>query len=185
MDAITALQTRTASPRLVEPAPSANELDTILKAGLRAPDHGMLRPWRFLVVAGDARAKLGQLFADQMEPQTDEQNKKLLNAPLRAPLIIIAVAEIQDHPKVPAVEQICATAAAVQNMSVAIHALGYSSIWRTGAPAFHAGVKEALGFNARDEIVAFLYIGTPTLADRPVPENAVADYVKEWGLAVL
>lgn len=181
MDAIQALQTRTAAPRLTEPAPSPDELDTILKAGLRAPDHGMLRPWRFLLVAGEARAKLGQLFADQMAPESEEQLNKLLNAPLRAPLVIVAVAQIQDHPKVPAVEQICATAAAVQNMSVAIHALGYSSIWRTGAPAFHAGVKEALGFKARDEIVGFLYVGTPTLADRPVPENNVADFVKAWG----
>jgi nitroreductase len=180
LDAIDALQTRTASPRLTEPAPSQDELDTILKAGLRAPDHGMLRPWRFLVVRGEAREKLGQLFADKLAPESDEQKNKLLNAPLRAPLLIVAVAEIKDHPKVPPVEQICATAAAVQNMSVAIHALGYSSIWRTGQAAFSAGVKEALGFNARDEIVAILYVGTPTLADRPVPENAVADYVKEW-----
>jgi nitroreductase len=181
LDAIEALQTRTASPRLTEPAPSADELDIILKAGLRAPDHGMLRPWRFLIVAGEARTKLGKLFVEQMAPETQEQQIKLLNAPHRAPLVIVAVAEIQDHPKVPTVEQICATAAAVQNMSVAIHALGYSSIWRTGAPAFHTGVKEALGFNARDEIVGFLYIGTPTIADRPVPENSVEDYVKEWG----
>ncbi len=141
----------------------------------------MLRPWRFLMIAGEARTKLGRLFVEQMAPATQEQQTKLLNAPHRAPLVIVAVAEIQDHPKVPAVEQICATAAAVQNMSVAIHALGYSSIWRTGAPAFHTGVKEALGFNARDEIVGFLYIGTPTIADRPVPENSVEDYVKEWG----
>jgi len=181
LDAIAALQTRTASPRLVEPAPSANELETILKAGLRAPDHGMLRPWRFLLVEGDARAKLGQLYVDCMAPDTEERRTKLLNAPLRAPMVLIAVTEIQDHPKVPAVEQICAVAAAVQNMSVAIHALGYSSIWRTGAPAFDDNVKKALGFQPRDEIVAFLYIGTPTVPDRPIPENVIADYVKQWG----
>ena len=180
MDAIEAIQTRTASPRLVEPAPGKQELDTILKAGLRAPDHGMLRPWRFLVVSGEARTKLGQLFVDNLAPETEEQKTKLLNAPLRAPLVIVAVAEIQDHPKIPPIEQICATAAAVQNMSIAIHALGYSSIWRTGQAAFSTGVKEALGFSARDEIVGFLYVGTPTVADRPVPENAIADYVKEW-----
>ena len=180
MDALEALQQRTASPRLVEPMPSAAELEEIYKAGLRAPDHGMLRPWRFLVVQGEGREKLGQLFVDAMQPETEEQQNKLLNAPLRAPLIIIAVTEIQDHPKIPPVEQICATAAAVQNMSVAIHALGYSSIWRTGTAAFHDGVKEALGFNARDEIVGLLYVGTPTV-ERPVPENKIEDFVKEWG----
>lgn len=131
MDALDALQNRTASPRLIEPAPSEQELQEIYKAGLRAPDHGMLRPWKFLVVSGEARAKLGQIFADNLNPGSEEEKAKMLNSPLRAPLIIVAVTEFKEHPKVPDVEQVCATAAAVQNMSVAIHALGYSSIWRT------------------------------------------------------
>jgi len=179
LDALEALQQRTASPRLDEPMPSDDELESIYKAGLRAPDHGMLRPWRFLVVKGEAREKLGQMFVERMDPDTEEAKTKLLNAPLRAPMIIIAVAEIQEHPKVPPVEQIGATAAAIQNMSVAIHALGYSSIWRTGAVAFHEGVKDALGFKAKDEIVGLLYVGTPT-AKREVPENKIEDYFKEW-----
>ena len=179
MDALEALQTRVASPRLVEPAPKADELEQIYQAGLRAPDHGMLRPWRFLVVEGEARKQLGELFVDCMEPESEEKRNKLLNAPLRAPLILVAVAEIQDHPKVPPVEQIGATAAAIQNMSVAIHALGYSSIWRTGAPAFDTRVKQALGFQEKDEIVGFLYIGTATV-DRPVPESNTREYFSQW-----
>ncbi|MDG2175888.1 MAG: nitroreductase family protein [Gammaproteobacteria bacterium] len=179
MDAIDALQQRTASPRLKEPAPSEAELEIIYKSGLRAPDHGMLRPWHFLVVKGEAREKLGELFADSLNPDSEEQKRKLRNAPMRAPIVIVAVAEIQEHPKVPPVEQITATAAAIQNMSVAIHALGYSSIWRTGKAAFDDGVKEALGFSAKDEIVGFLYVGTPTV-QRDIPENKVEDYFKEW-----
>ena len=179
MDAIDALQNRTASPRLTDPAPSEQELETIFKAGLRAPDHGMLRPWRFLLVRGKGREKLGQVFAENLNPETAEQKTKLLNAPLRAPLIIVGVAEIKEHPKVPAVEQVGSMAAAIQNMSVAIHALGYSSIWRTGKPAFDEGVKKALGFTAKDEIVGFLYVGTSTVK-REVPENRVEDYFEEW-----
>ena len=180
MDALEALQNRTASPRLVEPAPSEQELQEIYKAGLRAPDHGMLRPWQFLVISGQAREKLGQVFADNLNPANEEEKAKMLNSPLRAPLVIVAVTQYQEHPKVPEVEQVCATAAAVQNMSVAIHALGYSSIWRTGKAAFNGGIKEALGFKASDEIVGYLYVGTPTLTDRPVPENNIEDYVKTW-----
>jgi nitroreductase len=179
LDAIDALLQRTASPRLIEPAPSEAELETIYKAGLRAPDHGMLRPWRFLVVQGESREKLGKLFADSLNPESEEEKTKLRNAPMRAPIVIVAVAEIQEHPKVPSVEQVTATAAAIQNMSVAIHALGYSSIWRTGKAAFNEGVKEALGFSAKDEIVGFLYVGTPTV-QREVPENKVEDYFREW-----
>ncbi len=181
MDALDALQNRTASPRLVEPAPSQDELQEILKAGLRAPDHGMLRPWHFLLISGEGREKLGQVFAANLEPENDQEEEKMLNSPLRAPLIIVAVTRFKEHPKVPNIEQVCATAAAVQNMSVAIHALGYSSIWRTGKAAFSGAVKEALGFAASDEIVGFLYVGTPTFADRPVPENKIEDYVSTWG----
>ena len=180
MDALTALQTRTATPRLVEPAPSGADLDAIIKAGLRAPDHGMLRPWRFLLVEGKMRAKLGELFVDALQPQTQEQKDKLLAAPLRAPLVIICVATIKEHPKVPPVEQIASMAAAIQNMSVAIHALGYGSIWRTGPVSQSNAVKHALGFSDRDEIVGFLYVGTPTFTDRPVPEHDQGVYVQHW-----
>jgi nitroreductase len=181
VDALEALHNRTASPRLIEPAPSLDQLQSIYKAALRAPDHGMLRPWRFLVVEGDARSKLGELFVECMQPEDEAKHAKLLNAPLRAPLIIIAVTEFKEHPKVPKIEQVGATAAAVQNMSLAAHALGYSSIWRTGPVAFEEKVKVGLGLNPQDEIVAYLYIGTPTVAERPVPENAIADYFETWG----
>jgi nitroreductase len=180
MDALTALHTRTASPRLTDPAPAGEQLEKILKAGLRAPDHGMLRPWRFLLVEGDDRQKLGQLFVDVMQPADEEKRTKLLSAPLRAPLVIICVATVRDNPKIPAVEQIGSMAAAIQNMSVAIHALGFGSIWRTGPPSQSNAVKRALGFADKDEIVGFLYVGTPTFAERPVPENRIADFVGKW-----
>ena len=181
MDALKALQTRTAAPRLVEPAPSDIELEEILKAGLRAPDHGMLRPWRFFIVEGEARSKLGQLFVDARKPATPEESKKLLDAPMRAPMVIVAVAKVQgDNPKVPPVEQIASAAAAVQNMSVAIHALGFGSIWRTGPVAYDDNVKQALGLSAGDAIVGYLYVGTPTFRERPVPEHNVSDFVQHW-----
>ena len=180
MDAITALLTRRAPPRLIDPAPREDELELVYKAALRAPDHAMLRPWRFLSISGEARTRLGELFVDALQPETAEQKDKLLSAPLRAPLIIIAVARITENPKVPAVEQICSAAAAVQNMSLAIHALGYASIWRTGPVAFHAGVKKGLGLAATDEIVGLLYIGTPTVQERQVPEINVKDFFETW-----
>ena len=180
MDALNALQTRTASPRLIEPSPSDLDLEQIFKAGLRAPDHGMLRPWRFLVVEGEARRKLGQLFVACLKPQTPEQTDKLLNSALRAPMIIVCVATIKDNPKIPAIEQICSTAAAIQNMSVAIHALNFGSIWKTGAAAYDTDVKVALGLQPGDAIVGYLYVGTPTTRERVVPDLKVVDFVKHW-----
>jgi nitroreductase len=179
MDALTALQTRTAAPRLTEPAPTAAQLDEILKAGLRAPDHGMLRPWRFLLIEGAARQKLAQLFVDTTQPESEERKQKLLSTPLRAPLIIVAVATIKEG-KVRASEQVCSAAAAIQNMSVACHALGYGSIWLTGATAYDPRVKVALGFQVTDEIVGYLYVGTPTFNERPIPQHNVQDFVQHW-----
>ena len=180
MDALTALHTRKASPRLIEPAPSDDELVKIYKAALRAPDHAMLRPWRFLVVKGEARNKLGELFVEAMQPETEEQKNKLLKAPLRAPMIIVAVSTITEHPKVPAVEQISSTAAAVQNMSLAAHALGYASIWRTGAVALSDAVKLALGLKVNDEIVGLLYLGSSSYENLPIPEVNIADHFENW-----
>ena len=180
MDAIDAILNRTSWARLVEPGPSKDELETIYQAALRAPDHAMLRPWRFLVIEGEARNKLGKLFVDAIQPETEEEHEKLLNAPLRAPLIIVAVATLREHPKVPAIEQTGAVAAAVQHMSIATYALGYASIWRTGAAAFNDKIKEGLGLNTSDEIVGFVYIGTPTVKNRKVPVNSTEDFFQEW-----
>jgi nitroreductase len=180
MDALTALHTRKASPKLVEPVPTDDELTLIYQAALRAPDHGMLRPWRFLVVKGEARNKLGELFVAAMQPDTKEKRNKLLNAPLRAPMIIIAVTTITEHPKVPAIEQITSTAAAVQNMSLAAHALGYASIWRTGAVASSDEVKLGLDLNVSDEIVGFLYLGSSTYENLPIPVVNIKDHFKDW-----
>jgi len=181
MDALVALHTRTAAPRLVEPAPSGEALDAILAAGLRAPDHGMLRPWHFLLVSGDARQKLGDLCADAMQPEAEEQRKRLADAPLRAPLVIIGVAKVKEVKGIPAVEQMNSVAAALQNMSVAAHALGFGSIWRTGPVAHDPRVKSALGLDASDEIVGFLYMGTPTITERPLPEIDAAAHIQVWG----
>lgn len=179
MDALVALQTRTAAPRLMEPAPKPAELEEILKAGLRAPDHGMLRPWKFLVIEGEGRNRLAQLFVDATQPDTEERKQKLLTTPLRAPMIIVAVATIKEG-KVRASEQVCSAAAAVQNMSVACHAMGYASIWLTGQVAYDSRVKLAMGLKESDEIVGFLYVGTATTPERPVPQHNLADFVQRW-----
>lgn len=180
MDAIEVLLNRTSWARLVEPVPNAEERELLFKAALRAPDHGMLRPWKFLTVEGEALKKLGELYVDALKPEEPEKQEKLRNAPLRAPLIIVAATTFREHPKVPPIEQIESTAAAAQNISLAAYALGYASIWRTGDPAFNADVKKGLGLNETDEIVGYIYIGTPTVTDRKVPELDPADYVSAW-----
>jgi len=184
MDAITALQSRNSATSLVEPGPTPEEREELFRAALRAPDHARLRPWRFLVIEGEARHRLGETLvsvARAANPDLDEQaGIKLRNAPLRAPLIIVVLARLQEHPKVPEIEQLLSAGAAAQNLLIGVHALGYGAIWRTGDIAYRPELVGALGLDADHRVVGFLYVGTPGAAPKPLPELDSADFVRTW-----
>jgi len=183
MDALEALTTRKSVALLQEPAPSKDELDILLSAAVRAPDHCHLRPWRFLVIEGDSRRKLGDVFAEAQkirEPDsTEARQEKARGKPLRAPLIIVVVAKVQNHPKVPHIEQVISAGAAAQNILLAAHAMGYAGIWRSGAPCFDEHVRRALGVTGDDQIVGFLYLGTAGRAPQ-LSAEPISDYVEHW-----
>lgn len=184
MDALQALHTRVSIGRLGGEPPSGEVLDQICRAALRAPDHAALRPWRFLRVKGAAREKLGELFVAATRSDEPRASQAALNKaagkPLRAPMIIVAIARKQSHDKVPEVEQIISAGAAVQNMLVACHALGVGAMWRTGGMAYHAVVEQGLGLEANESIVGFLYLGEIEGRIKPLPELGVDEYFSEW-----
>lgn len=179
--ALAQLQSRVSHARLTEPGPSREQLDALYRAAFRAPDHARLRPWRFIEVSGDKLQELGVWMAETLkteQPDLDEkQETKLLNAPLRAPLVLIAWARVIDHPKVPAIEQVLATGAACTNLINAAHALGIGAIWRTGSAAHSPGFKARLGLAPEDTLVGFIYLGTPAGDDKPVPDVDPQDFV--------
>lgn len=183
MDTFTALTTRVSIPRLTDPGPSARHIEQLLQVALRAPDHGLLRPWRFIVLEGEQRQRLGDIMERRLlreQPGADEMTRrKARDKALRAPTIIIAVAEINEHHKTPVWEQVVAVGAAVQNMMLAAHALGVGAMWRTGALACDDQVKQELGFASKDQIVAFLYLGTQAGTQKPLPEQNVDSYLRE------
>lgn len=145
-----------------------------MRAGVRAPDHGRLRPWRFVVLEGAARDKLGnemaRLSLAKFPQSTPEQLDGERRKALRAPTIVVAAAKIVQG-KIPEVEQIGAVAAGVENMILASQALGYGAMWKTGAPAYDAQTKTMLGLTPQDAIVAFLYLGTTALAGTATPAS--------------
>ena len=180
---LTALIGRVSPLRLVEPAPANADLDQILAAGLRAPDHGRLRPWRFLLIRGDARHRFGDVLAESLKRRKQDLSESTLQAEhdkaLRAPLIIVVAAAVRGNTKVPAIEQIVSAGAAAQNMLVAAHALGYGGFWRTGDAAYDDHVKQSFGLTADDEIVGFLYLGHIETPGRPKTPDPVG-VVEEW-----
>jgi nitroreductase len=185
MEAIEALTSRRSPPKLVEPAPSDAQLSEMLNAAIRAPDHGRLRPWRFIVVRGAARERLGQVWADALKARAPDVPADVVQReaqkPMRAPMIVAVAAEIAEGHKIPVVEQLLAAGAATQNILLAAHAMGFGAMWRTGDGAYDAHVKEALGLKASDAIVGFLYLGTPA-GRTPIPpdEPGVKNFVREW-----
>lgn len=181
MSVLEALHTRNSHPRLTAPGPDKNALEQILKAGLRAPDHGRLRPWHFLVIEGERREALGDIFAHALQlanaAATEADLKKARNAPLRAPLIIAGMLKPEAHPKIPRVEQAAAVASALYGMLLAAEALGFAGIWRTGSFARDPHVIASLGGGGGDEVMGFLYLGTPEGAYKPLAAEDIADFV--------
>ena len=185
MDAIEVLHNRVSCALLQEPGPSREQLNDLLQAALRAPDHANLKPARFWVVEGEARNKLGDLFAKVSQAKnpivTDAELEKVRKKPLRAPTIIVAAAKVVEHPKVPRIEQVITAGAAANNIVTAAFALGIGAYWRTGGMAFDPTVKAEFGLGDSDEIVGFIYLGTPKVSMREVPEYRLEDFVSEWG----
>jgi nitroreductase len=168
MDAVEAIFNRRSIGRLQPPAPSEADLTTILKAAAAAPDHGELRPFRFTVLDGAAQDAFGvvleQAYLARCEetgrdPETKKAEKERTKLG-RAPMVVIVSAVDQEDEKIPFVEQRDAAVAAAQNGLIAATALGYGSMWRTGAPVDDPRVKAALGLRDKDAIVGFLYFGT-------------------------
>lgn len=184
MKALDALHSRISAPRLSEPAPDQSTLDNIYKAAFRAADHGLLRPWRFLVIRGDSRNQLGELFLKaslEQDPEIpDEKQASIRNKPLRAPLILVSISSLKEHPKVPQFEQDLSAAAASQNMLVAAHAQGVGAMWRTGSMAYHPSVMKGLGLTESEKIIGFLYLGTIAGPLKTLSEPNIDDYFKEW-----
>ena len=163
MDALEALNTRSTAKTYGDTAPSKEDLATVLHAAVRAPDHGRLRPWRFMLVEGDQRRKFGDLLAAsalrRIPGLSEGDLQRERDKAMRAPLIIIVACRIVPGTKVPAIEQLLATGSAAQNILLALHTLGYAAAWKTGEAAYDTDVKRALGFAADDHLVGFIYTG--------------------------
>ncbi|GAA5136462.1 nitroreductase family protein [Alloalcanivorax gelatiniphagus] len=183
MDTLTALTHRVSVPRLTEPGPTPDQLRQLLAAAIRAPDHGMLRPWRFIVLQGEQRERLADVMEWRLlkrQPDADPNARENLRGKaLRAPTVIVAVAEITENHKIPAWEQVLAVGAAVQNIMVAAHALGLGAMWRTGDLANDPDVKPRLGFADKDQVVGFVYLGTPAVEPKSLPDETPDQFLRE------
>jgi nitroreductase len=164
MELFDAVQTRASAARLSEPGPSAADLAKLLKAAERAPDHGRLRPWRFIVLEGALReaftaaaaeakrVRLPAMSAEQLAAERDKMN--------RSPtIVVVGCAVNREQTKIPEIEQVVAVGAAAENLFLAAHDMGYGVMWKTGAAAYDPEVKATLGLRPEDHIIAIMHLG--------------------------
>lgn len=143
--------------------PGPEELTQILQAGMSAPDHGGLKPWRYITIEGPARVRLGDLFADAVLADDPGATPAALatarSRPLRAPTIVVVVAAQTPGLAVPTDEQLLAAGASAQQIVLAAGALDYGAVWLSGPFSYHPLVRSGLGVADTEKIAGLLYIG--------------------------
>jgi len=182
MDVLQAIHTRQSIGRVKPDPVPKNLIEALLEAAVQAPNHYKVRPWRFIVMTGDARARLGEVMAAsrrRKDPAAAEESLAHERAkPLRAPVLIAVGVDKPSIPKAIEIENVCAAAAAVENMLLAAHALGLAAMWRTGPAAYDADVKAFLGLAPDQHLIGFVYAGyaeaSPTPPQRPSHEDRTA-----------
>lgn len=173
MDLIEAILTRRSSTRLLEPGPDRDDLLKLLEVAATAPDHGALRPWRLVLIEGEARHRLGLALAaaaatgdaDADAASADRARTK----PLRAPLLISVVFCPRQHPKVPEWEQLATAVTLVQYLHLLLHDRGWGAIWRTGDGVDATQVQRCLDLREGERLLGWLYVGTPDPQARVAP----------------
>ena len=165
---------------MVAPGPSDAELETLIVAASRVPDHGKLAPWRFVIITDrDAFSALLLRLYRADKPMAGRLELQALDAFARQAPTLIALLSTPRGSHIPLWEQELSAGAAAQSLLMAAHAMGYVGNWLTGAPAYMAGTAAALGA-PEGRIAGYFFLGTPArpLAERPRP--ALETIVSRW-----
>jgi nitroreductase len=179
------LQRRSVPPRwLGEPGPNQQEVEALLRAASRVPDHGKLVPWRFILIQGEGRQRLGDVLATAFQADHPDAGADKVAAErerfANAPLVVAVVSRVVPHVKIPDWEQVLSAGAVCMNLLNAATALGYGASWLSGWAAFDRRVLDALGLKPEERIAGFVHIGTaketPTDRDRPNLDDIVTRF---------
>lgn len=163
--------------------PPKKYIETMLEAANWAPSHYRTEPWRFFVLTGTARERLGEAMAAIVKdtlaqpdsPESLGRLQKEKNKPLRAPVVIAVATRSSDDARVIEVEQVEAVACAVQNMMLVAHELGLGTIWRTGGITYEPRLKEFFNLKPEEQLLGFVYVGYPDQAVKPGVRKPVSE----------
>jgi nitroreductase len=179
MDILETIKTRHSISKVKTDVLPHDLIVQLLDAGNQAPNHYKVRPWRFVVLTGNGRNRLGDVMAASLRTRQPDLPPEGLDKtralPLRAPVVIAVGVDKPTETKVLELENYSAVSAACQNILLAAHALGLGAIWRTGEWARDAKVKEFLGLAPDQHIAGFLYIGYPESIGEYPPRPSFED----------
>ncbi len=179
MDVFEAIHNRHSVKKVKEDAVPRELIEKLLDAAVQAPNHYRVRPWRFVVLTDHARHRLGDVMFDSLQQRHPELSQEAFHkahaTPFQAPVVIAVGVDKPGEPKVLDIENVCATAAAIENMLLAAHALGLGAKWRTGEWARDAKVKEFLGFDPDQHLIGFVYVGYPEFIVEYPPRPSFED----------
>ncbi len=144
---------------------SRNDLEAVLEAADWAPTHAYTEPWLFLVYEGEKAREFCLAHADKYRAVTPPEKftaatyDKLATMADKVSHLVVAVMQRGDNPKIPVLEEVAATAAAVQNLLLSATARGIASFWSTGGLTLQPAMKELLGLGEQDHVLGQLYLG--------------------------
>ncbi len=168
---------------LGDPGPSRCQIETILSAGMRVPDHGMMCPWYFMVFEGQARAKIGEIIKKIYivdNPHCPSEKTQIESDRfLRAPVVIAVISRIRRGKK-PIWEQFLSAGAACQNILLAANASGFAAQWITEWYSYDARFKDAIGLDQYDHIAGFIHMGKAESAPSERKRPILDDFVTYW-----
>ncbi len=169
--------------QLEAPAPDAAVLERMLAAAVRVPDHGKRVPWRFVRIAGEARAALGEALvarALERDPGAGAATLDKDRNRFHAPLAIAVVARLGPDDKIPEAERFASACCVCFALLMAAQAEGFGAQWLTGWPAYDEAILRLLGLGADERIAGFIHIGTPKIEaperERPEPLALLTDW---------
>lgn len=173
MNVAHAVLTRRSATRLTGPGPTDEDLVQLVGLAMTAPDHGRISPWRLVSVRGRSRRLLGESMADALD--AGAARERTIAKALRAPVLVSVVFCPEDHPKVPEWEQLAATVCTVQTLILLLHERGWGCIWRTGTTVDSLEVRRTLGVADGEQLLGWLYIGTPDRQSTTAPPRPLSD----------
>lgn len=168
--------------RLSEPGPSAAQIEQLFRAAAAAPDHGQLRPWRFVLVPTDKRAALADVFAQALRDRdasaTPEQIESAREKAHRAPWLALVVARLGPcDPDIPLLERMVSVGCAVQNMLLSAHSMAFGAGLTSGQAMSSAPMRRLFQLQPGEEAVCFINVGTASKRKAPRLRPEPTDFV--------